>query len=165
MTDPAAALPDDYPRFLEHLKTQVLQARIRATRVVNTELLTLYWNLGHTIRQRQQEQGWGAKVIDRLSVGCVNDWWPHMTGKSGPAMRQRVELRLSSVHLGGRRTTAVGRNKRSLTARFGASSALTQISAHGTCCGQYGLGREPDRPVQGSSWDGCKRGIVADRSR
>jgi len=45
VTDPAVAVPEGYPQLLEQLKTQVRQARIRASRVVNTELLTLYWDL------------------------------------------------------------------------------------------------------------------------
>ncbi|MEP0891732.1 MULTISPECIES: DUF1016 N-terminal domain-containing protein [unclassified Leptolyngbya] len=27
----------------------------------------MYWHLGREILQRQQEQGWGAKVIERLA--------------------------------------------------------------------------------------------------
>lgn len=81
MSDPAAPLPDDYPRFLEQLKTQVRRARIRASRAANTELLTLYWNLGHAIRQRQQAHGWGAKVIDQLAHDLRAEF-PHLRGLS-----------------------------------------------------------------------------------
>jgi predicted nuclease of restriction endonuclease-like (RecB) superfamily len=34
---------------------------------VNQELLQLYWQIGSDILLRQQEQGWGAKVIGRLA--------------------------------------------------------------------------------------------------
>ncbi|CBJ40969.1 conserved hypothethical protein (plasmid) [Ralstonia solanacearum CMR15] len=39
----------------------------RAALSVNRELVTLYWQLGRDIVERQQQQGWGAKVIDRLA--------------------------------------------------------------------------------------------------
>ncbi|MHA6829656.1 PDDEXK nuclease domain-containing protein [Ralstonia pseudosolanacearum] len=42
-------------------------ARQRAALSVNRELVTLYWQLGRDIVERQQLQGWGAKVIDRLA--------------------------------------------------------------------------------------------------
>jgi predicted nuclease of restriction endonuclease-like (RecB) superfamily len=36
-------------------------------RTVNTELLRLYWTIGTVILDRQERQGWGAKVISRLA--------------------------------------------------------------------------------------------------
>lgn len=81
MTDRAVALPDDYPALLEHLKTQVRHSRLRASRAANTELLSLYWNLGRSIFERQQEHGWGAKVIDQLAQDLRAEF-PHMRGLS-----------------------------------------------------------------------------------
>jgi len=81
MTDPAVAVPEGYPQLLEQLKTQVRQARIRASRVVNTELLTLYWDLGRAILDRQETEGWGTKVIDRLAVD-LRAAFPGMRGLS-----------------------------------------------------------------------------------
>jgi hypothetical protein len=34
---------------------------------VNQELVLLYWQIGREILERQQEEGWGAKVIERLA--------------------------------------------------------------------------------------------------
>ena len=39
----------------------------RAHRVVNTELLTLYWTIGKAILDQQMAEGWGTRVIDRLA--------------------------------------------------------------------------------------------------
>jgi hypothetical protein len=36
-------------------------------RSVNEELVLLYWEVGREILQRQEREGWGAKVIDRLA--------------------------------------------------------------------------------------------------
>ena len=74
-------MPEGYPQLLEQLKTQVHQARIRASRVVNTELLTLYWDLGRAILDRQETEGWGTKVIDRLAVD-LRAAFPEMRGLS-----------------------------------------------------------------------------------
>ena len=43
-------------------------ARIRAGLAANLELLALYWDIGRLILDRQKRQGWGTRVIDRLSV-------------------------------------------------------------------------------------------------
>ncbi len=81
MIDPAVAVPEGYPQLLEQLKTQVRQARVRASRVVNTELLTLYWDPGRAILDRQATEGWGTKVIDRLAVD-LRAAFPEMRGLS-----------------------------------------------------------------------------------
>lgn len=60
-------LPVGYADVLASLKSEVRAARTRARRAVNAELLGLYWRIGATILTQQNEHGWGAKVIDRLS--------------------------------------------------------------------------------------------------
>jgi hypothetical protein len=39
---------------------------------VNRELVLLYWQIGRNILARQAEQGWGAKVIERLTHGWTS---------------------------------------------------------------------------------------------
>jgi len=57
-----------YPELLDELKSAVASARLRAHRVINTELLALYWQIGHKILERQRAEGWGTRVVDRLAV-------------------------------------------------------------------------------------------------
>jgi len=59
--------PDGYAAWLADLKSRIHNAQQRATLAVNRELVTLYWNIGRDILTRQAEQGWGAKVIERLA--------------------------------------------------------------------------------------------------
>ena len=56
-----------YQDWLNQLKTQIRSSQQRAILAVNRELVLLYWQIGQHILQRQTQQGWGAKVIDRLS--------------------------------------------------------------------------------------------------
>ncbi|CAE6961117.1 PDDEXK nuclease domain-containing protein [Paraburkholderia domus] len=69
MTDQltADALGDDYRNWLAELKQRVERARQRAAASVNRELVTLYWQIGRDILVRQQQQGWGARVVDQLA--------------------------------------------------------------------------------------------------
>lgn len=66
MTDLLRTSPD-YASWLTGLKLRVEQARQRAALSVNRELIALYWQIGRDILERQQRQGWGAKVIDQLA--------------------------------------------------------------------------------------------------
>jgi len=59
--------PDNYALFLNDLKQRIRQAQVRAALAVNRELLLLYWQIGKEILERQQVEGWGAKIIDRLA--------------------------------------------------------------------------------------------------
>ena len=70
MSDPPVALtsvPDGYAEWLAELKGRIHRAQQRASLSVNRELVLLYWQIGRDILDRQAEQGWGAKVIDRLA--------------------------------------------------------------------------------------------------
>ena len=49
MADIVAALPDGYPDFLSGFKTRLRDAQLRALRVVNTQLVKLYWQIGNEI--------------------------------------------------------------------------------------------------------------------
>ena len=44
-------------------------------------MLTLYWQIGDAIRTRQQADGWGTKVVDRLAADLRAEF-PGMTGLS-----------------------------------------------------------------------------------
>jgi predicted nuclease of restriction endonuclease-like (RecB) superfamily len=57
-----------YEEFLGELKERIRNAQVRAALAVNRELVLLYWQIGQEILQRQQHQGWGAKVINRLAT-------------------------------------------------------------------------------------------------
>jgi len=61
-------------------------ARIKETRQrfiiqANTGMIELYWHIGNEILQRQETEGWGAKVIDRLSSDLKHEF-PEMSGFS-----------------------------------------------------------------------------------
>ena len=73
--------PEGYGKWLEELKARIHAARQRATLAVNRELILLYWQIGRDILARQAEQGWGAKVIERLSHD-LRTAFPEMKGFS-----------------------------------------------------------------------------------
>ena len=61
------ALPGNYGEFLESLKVRIRTAQVRAALSVNREMISLYWQIGKDILERQQREGWGGKVIDQLA--------------------------------------------------------------------------------------------------
>lgn len=73
--------PAGYTQLLEQLKERVRSAQVRAARAANTELLRLYWSIGRDILDRQDQAGWGSKVIDRLALD-LREEFPEIRGFS-----------------------------------------------------------------------------------
>ena len=73
--------PEDYETFLHGLKERIRTAQVRAALAVNRELTLLYWQIGQDILLRQQQQGWGAKVVTKLAKDLQKEF-PAMRGFS-----------------------------------------------------------------------------------
>jgi predicted nuclease of restriction endonuclease-like (RecB) superfamily len=76
-----APLPLSYGDFLKDLKERIRGAQVKAALAVNRELLELYWHIGRGIVERQQTEGWGNAVIDRLAKD-LQAAFPGMAGFS-----------------------------------------------------------------------------------
>jgi predicted nuclease of restriction endonuclease-like (RecB) superfamily len=74
-------LPTGYDEFLRELKERIHSAQVRAALAVNRELVLLYWQIGREILSQQQQQGWGAKVINQLAKD-LKKAFPEMKGFS-----------------------------------------------------------------------------------
>ena len=70
-----------YAVFLSNLKKRIQQDRLRVVLASNVALVNLYWDIGQGIIKKQEEEGWGAKVIDRLSMD-LGQLFPDMKGFS-----------------------------------------------------------------------------------
>ena len=78
---PLIEMPEEYAGFLADLKERITHERIRAVLSANSAMVLLYWDIGHAILARQEQEGWGAKVIDRLSLD-LKIAFPDMSGLS-----------------------------------------------------------------------------------
>lgn len=78
---PKVELPDGYVDALSEIKDRIQQTRLKTVLAANSAMILLYWDIGRQILERQEKQGWGAKVIDRLSSD-LRDAYPDMTGLS-----------------------------------------------------------------------------------
>ncbi len=76
-----ASLPSLYLETLENLKHRVRRARLKTVLSVNRELILLYWEIGRLIIDRQNNEGWGSKVVERLAHD-LSEEFPDMRGFS-----------------------------------------------------------------------------------
>ena len=70
-----------YAQILTELKKKVQEAQIKAILAVNEKLIRLYWSIGKIIAERQQENGWGSGIIEKLAKDLQNEF-PGMSGFS-----------------------------------------------------------------------------------
>jgi len=76
-----AGLPSGYAGILRDLKQRIQQERLRTVMAANSAMVLLYWDIGRRILERQDREGWGARVIDRLSTD-LRESFPNMYGLS-----------------------------------------------------------------------------------
>ena len=87
-----AALLDNrgYDKFLADIKERIRQAQYAALKAVNKELISLYWDLGQKIVEKQEKFCWGKSVVETLSADLQKEY-PGIRGFSAQnlwAMRQ-----------------------------------------------------------------------------
>ena len=80
---------NDYLGFLVEIKTRIRQAQYQAFRAVNKELLSLYWDLGESIHQKQEVLGWGKSVVQSLA----DDLQAEFPGRNGFSARNLWNMR------------------------------------------------------------------------
>lgn len=76
----------EYGALLEDIKQRIRNAQVHAALAVNKELVTLYWEIGREILDRQEREGWGTQVINRLARD-LRAAFPEMTGLSPRNLR------------------------------------------------------------------------------
>ena len=74
-------LPSSYSAAFALIKERIRTDRKRTILAANAAMVMLYWDIGKTILDRQKQEGWGAKVIDRLSYDLC-EAFPGMRGLS-----------------------------------------------------------------------------------
>ncbi len=72
------------------LKTAILQSRYQAARLVNKELISLYFEMGNKISSTAKKESWGSKVLEQISEALQTEL-PGLRGfSSGNLKKMRV---------------------------------------------------------------------------
>lgn len=79
----------DYVAFVSDLKSRITRARLSAARSVNRELILLYWDIGHSIVEKQEQLGWGDAIVETLA----RDLQRAFPGRSGFSARNLWDMR------------------------------------------------------------------------
>lgn len=67
-------IPSDYAGFIANLKEKIQSSQFKAALSVNREMIQLYWEVGKDIVDKQEKDGWGSKVIERVAKDLQNEF-------------------------------------------------------------------------------------------
>jgi predicted nuclease of restriction endonuclease-like (RecB) superfamily len=65
---------NSYLKFLSDIKDRIREAQYSALKSVNKELVSLYWDLGRKIVEKQQAYGWGKAVVETLAKDLQKEY-------------------------------------------------------------------------------------------
>lgn len=81
-----SSMPGWYPDLLTSVVEHISIGTQRAHAAVNQELIVTYWAIGRDIVERMDQEGWGARVVDRLSQD-IRERFPNSRGFSPRNLR------------------------------------------------------------------------------
>lgn len=76
-----------YLQFLQEVKQQILQSRYQAAKLVNKELLLLYYNIGKMLNEKIKQAKWGDKVLQNISADLQKEL-PGLRGFSAQNLKK-----------------------------------------------------------------------------
>jgi len=80
----------EYTAFVVSIKERILQAQYEALKAVNKELISLYWDIGKSIVEKQEAFGWGKAVVKNLA----EDLQKEFVGIKGFSVQNLWNMRL-----------------------------------------------------------------------
>lgn len=76
-----SVLPKGYASLLTDIKQRIRSAQYEALKAVNTELISLYWDIGRMIVERQKGESWGKSIVKNLAADLQQEF-PGVAGYS-----------------------------------------------------------------------------------
>ena len=79
----------NYVKFITSLKAKIRSAQVKGAVAVNRELIKLYWEVGKEILEKQEREGWGSNVLERVARDLQNEF----PGVEGFSRRNMFRMR------------------------------------------------------------------------
>lgn len=73
-TPASSSMPDWYPELLASVTHRIASGRLQAVQAMNRELAATSWAIGNDLLERETSEGWGAKVVLRLSADISREF-------------------------------------------------------------------------------------------
>src|SRR3989339_796352 len=64
----------DYISLLTDIKQRIRSAQYEALKKVNKELISLYWDIGKIIEERQKGKSWGKSIVENIAIDLQTEF-------------------------------------------------------------------------------------------
>ena len=68
----AGTTVEEYTSTLQTIIAKIKAAQARAVKAVNLELVSVYRDIGQIIHEKQQTEGWGTSIVEKLATDLKN---------------------------------------------------------------------------------------------
>ena len=65
---------EEYKLWIENIKVNFKTSQIKASRMINREMMNFYWNLGKDMIEMQSKYNWGSSFIKRISTDLKKEF-------------------------------------------------------------------------------------------
>ena len=72
-----------YQPFVNEIKELIQKKQFQAIKMVNTETINLYWEIGEEIYRQQREKGWGKSIVQILAKELQKEYNKLQSGEYG----------------------------------------------------------------------------------
>lgn len=79
----------NYAKFIASLKAKIRSTQIKSAIAVNKALIKLYWEIGREIIEKQDQEGWGTHVLEKVA----KDLQAEFPGVEGFSRRNMFRMR------------------------------------------------------------------------
>lgn len=66
-------MDNSYKNWIQELKLRIYSAQLKASVSVNSEMIMLYWDIGKSIFEKQNEFNWGSKIVEEMAKDLKNE--------------------------------------------------------------------------------------------
>ena len=67
-------IPVEYSYILQDIILRIRSSQYKALQAVNRELISLYWDIGHIIKERQKGDTWGKRIVEKLAYDLQGEF-------------------------------------------------------------------------------------------
>jgi predicted nuclease of restriction endonuclease-like (RecB) superfamily len=64
----------EYKRFYKEIRARIISGKISASRAIDRASISMYWDIGQRIVEKQEKNKWGDKVVERLSMDLTREF-------------------------------------------------------------------------------------------
>lgn len=64
----------DFAKWIIDIKSKIHEAQRKVAFSINSQLITLYWDIGRSISEKQEKANWGSNFIEKVATELKHEF-------------------------------------------------------------------------------------------